>query len=159
MGGWQRQCLFVILLSSFLVLAVNGVPNNTPGNGAHYSFALCALCNNLLHCSLDISQAVVKADNEDKQDATMLADAEDQEDPDDEQLDMQQDDDEPDDSDVEELDYDATDGNDGENNAVQQQGNDHDEDALSKTLQHELIITCALQLFNFLNHFSIWEKV
>ena len=26
MGGWQRQCLFVILLSSFLVLAVNGAP-------------------------------------------------------------------------------------------------------------------------------------
>ena len=101
----------------------------------HYSFALCALCNDLLHCSLDISQAVVKADNEDKQDAIMLADVDDQEDPDDEQLDMQQDDDEPDDNDVEELDYDATDGDDDENNAVQQ--DDDDDDALSKTLLHD----------------------
>ena len=79
---------------------------------------------------------MVKADNEDKQDAIMLADADDQEDPDDEQLDMQQDDDEPDDSDVEELDYDATDGDDGENSAVQQQDDDDDDDALSKTLLH-----------------------
>ena len=143
MGGWQKQCLFVILLSSFLVLAVNGAPGNS------LALHLCALCNNLLHLLLDISQAVIKADNEDKQDAIMLADADDQEDPDDEQLDMQQDDDEPDDSDVEELDYDATDGDDGENNAVQQQ--DDDDDALSKTLLHELmIITRALHLYSCL---------
>ena len=98
------------------------------------SFACGMYNNNLLHWLLDISQAVVKAENEDKQDAIMLADAEDQEDPDDEQLDMQQDDDEPEDNDVEELNYAATDGNDDEKNVVQQQDDDDDEDALSKTL-------------------------
>ena len=93
---------------------------------------------------------MLKADNEDKQDAIMLADAEDQEDPDDEQLDMQQDDDEPEDSDVEELDNDATDGDDGENNAVQQQDDDDDEDALSKTLQHDLIIASTCMQYSLL---------
>ena len=41
---------------------------------------------------------MVKADNEDKQDAIMLADADNQEDPDNEQLDMQQDDNQPEDN-------------------------------------------------------------
>ena len=91
-----------------------------------------------MHHSLDISQAVVKADNEDKQDAIMLADADNQEDPDNEQLDMQQDDNQPEDNDAEELDYDATDGDDG---TPQQDNNDSDQ-ALSKLNLPAVNIIC-----------------
>ena len=100
-----------------------------------------------LHCSLDISQAMLKADNEDKQDGIMLVKAEHQENPDDEQLNIQQDNGNEDgmDNGEEELNYDAKDGDDGENNAVQQDDND-DDDALSKTLLHELIIAHTKQL-------------